>query len=542
MNQAPPERPGRVSIALPRLGTSAAGLDSQFMADSAQRLKIFALVIAVGFLMAFVFYDLILMPEGGDPYHLGAAADLLVLALALAVYLRICVSESCTASTLRVGFALELLAVLVTTVPTNPIASNLQAGVQYLGVPWGCVIMVIFPLIVPARPLHHGLVALAAASLFPLAALIEGLLGWGWPPLRPFVFMALPGYMCAVLALVSASTLWKLGLEVSGARKELQELGSYQLQRKLGGGGMGEVWLAEHRMLKRPAAVKLIKASLLEEAGEAVRLSLARFEREALATASLRSSHTVELYDFGRTEDGSFYYVMELLDGIDLEELVETDGPQPPARVIDILAQACLSLAEAHGQGLLHRDIKPANLILARLGEELDTLKVLDFGFVLETTQREDSPRLTGDHLVGTPAYFAPEAVLGDPTDARADLYSLACVGYWLLTGKLVFERETAMKMILAHAKERPEPPSARTEREIPPELETLLVRCLSKDPRDRPASARELRAALLACPSNDSWSETERRAWWKGRGQSPDLDSAIPEPIPQERMATRGR
>jgi transcriptional regulator with GAF, ATPase, and Fis domain/tRNA A-37 threonylcarbamoyl transferase component Bud32 len=302
---------------------------------------------------------------------------------------------------------------------------------------------------------------------------------------------------------------------------ERMAVGSYRLVSPLGSGGMGVVWLGKHRLLARPAAVKLIRHERLPglEHEQLVR----RFQREAQVTAGLRSPHTVQLYDFGVNDSGSFYYVMELLEGLDLDRIVSRFGPQPAERVIMLLRQACRSLAEAHERGLVHRDIKPANLFVARLGSEYDYLKVLDFGIVKDQPG-QDATMLTAQGLVqGTPAFMAPELAFGENTiDGRADLYSLACAAYWVLTGQPVFRARTPAEMLLHHAQTEPTPPSKVSELPIPPELETLLVACLQKDPGMRPPSALELEALLADVPSERPWTQDRARTWW--HAHAPDV------------------
>jgi transcriptional regulator with GAF, ATPase, and Fis domain len=300
---------------------------------------------------------------------------------------------------------------------------------------------------------------------------------------------------------------------------ETLSVGSYRLLSQLGSGGMGEVWLAKHRLLARPAAVKLIRRET--QPGEQREQLVRRFQREAQVTASLRSPHTVQLYDFGLDETGSFYYVMELLTGLDLQHIVKRFGPQVPERVIMLLRQACRSLAEAHERGLVHRDIKPANLFVSRLGGEYDYLKVLDFGIVKD---RPDSGgHDTGAHLLsapnllhGTPAFMAPEGILGDrPVDGRADLYSLACSAYWAVTGQLVFQTTSPTQMLLHHVQTTPMRPSEISELPIPKALDALLMQCLEKDPAKRPASAVALESQLAGIRCQEAWTEPRARAWW---------------------------
>jgi serine/threonine-protein kinase len=263
-------------------------------------------------------------------------------------------------------------------------------------------------------------------------------------------------------------------------------------------------------MLARPAAIKLIRPD-----GAGGREALARFEREAQATAMLRSPHTVQLYDFGLTDDGSFYSVMELLDGFAVDDLVDQWGPVAPGRAVHILLGVCQSLREAHAYGLVHRDIKPGNIFLCRSGTEVDHVKVLDFGLVKETTRVDASLTQTG-YVTGTPGFMAPEMALGrKEIDGRADLYSLACVGYFLLTGETVFAKGTPMEVILDHAKTPPSRPSQKSGIAIPEDLEDLLMDCLAKDPSDRPESARELERRLLSLHLRDIWTADMAERWW---------------------------
>src|SRR5262249_34210063 len=286
---------------------------------------------------------------------------------------------------------------------------------------------------------------------------------------------------------------------------------------KRGGGGMAEAGRGPPRMPLRPAAVKLIRPQGLGSAtGRDHDVLLRRFEREARATAGLRSPHTVQLYDFGVTDDGTLYYVMELLEGMTLETLVDRFGPVPAERAIHFLVQVCASLDDAHQNGLVHRDIKPANVVVSRVGGDWDFVKVLDFGLVKLDSARQDA-RLTAEGASsGTPAYMAPEVVLGEPaTDRAVDIYCLGCVAYWLVTGKLVFEGPGAMKVMMAHAHTPPPPPSSRVEAPLPAELEAVVLECLAKDPARRPSSAAALGARLEAVPVAEPWTRERAERWW---------------------------
>jgi eukaryotic-like serine/threonine-protein kinase len=313
------------------------------------------------------------------------------------------------------------------------------------------------------------------------------------------------------VAVVISRVVTKLGQQVGKER----EMGSYRLLTMLGKGGMGEVWRARHRMLARDAAIKLIQPEMLSgQSGTNALLIQRRFEQEAKTTALLRSPHTVELYDFGITEDGVFYYVMELLDGIDLETLVKRFGPQPSARVVSILCQVCRSLSDAHRHGMIHRDIKPSNILVCRMGGEYDFAKVLDFGLVKILDGSEVGLTVEGA-TTGTPAYMAPEVSLGNPIDARTDLYALGCVAYWLTTGRLVFEEKGATATILAHVRKAPTPPSERSDLSVPEWLDRIILMCLAKDPSARPASAETLAQMLEGSNDAGSWSAKNAENWW---------------------------
>jgi len=331
-----------------------------------------------------------------------------------------------------------------------------------------------------------------------------------------FGYFLLSTYFCAGVSFAVSLIFNSLAKELKKAR----EVGSYKLVERLGEGGMGEVWLAKHRMLIRLAAVKLIRPEMLG-ADERNRLTvIRRFKREAQATAALTSYHTVDLYDFGVTDDGAFYYVMELLHGLSLESLVRRFGPIPAGRAVYLLRQVCHSLGEAHDSGLIHRDIKPANVHVSRIGPsfEYDFVRVLDFGLVKSRDgwQQEAADLTAVGMATGTPAYMAPEAALGKAdVDARADIYCLGCVGYWLVTGQRVFDGENSIATVLAHVQEPPIPPSQRTELEIPDSFERIILACLHKDPASRPRSAAALDSMLQTSAADAAWGTQLAREWW---------------------------
>lgn len=384
------------------------------------------------------------------------------------------------------------------------------------GVPVICIWILSFTL-VPTSPARAALAAYLAAATEPLAFGLRYYLGQrAWPSDASVALSFFSGFVAAAIAVLIARVIYGLGRQVADARK----LGAYVLVEELGHGGMGEVWRAEHHSLIRPAAIKLLRRELSAHLRASdLEAMNKRFYREVQATAQLSSPHTVAIYDFGQTADGSLYYVMELLSGIDCESMVGKFGPQPAERVVHLLRQACESLAEAHYRGLVHRDVKPANLHCCALGMELDFVKLLDFGLVHDVERDE---RLTLDgSITGTPAYLAPESASHSHFDARSDLYSLGCVAYWMITGTTVFSGDTAAAVLAAHIRDQPEPPSRRTEVPFPKELEDIILSLLAKDPDARPQSAEELSRLLAAVPL-PAWTPQRANAWW--RAHVPDI------------------
>jgi serine/threonine protein kinase len=381
---------------------------------------------------------------------------------------------------------------------------------------WITILILVYAMIAPATPRRILTASLIAASMDPLAVWIAHLRGLPVPSPVSTVLMFFPNYVCAVLAVVPSHVLHRLGRQIRKAR----DMGSYQLVERLGQGGMGEVWRAQHRLLARNAAIKLVRPEVLGASSDAAaRVMLRRFEREAQATAALSSPHTIRVFDFGITDDGTFYYVMELLTGRDLDSLVREFGPVPADRVLYLLRQVCHSLADAHARGLVHRDIKPANIYACRMGQEYDFVKVLDFGLVKFNDKAIVQETLaTADHTTtGTPAFMAPEMILGNgEIDRRADVYAFGCVAYYLLTGELVFEADTPMKMFLHHVQTPPMPPSQRTELPIPRELDDLVMACLEKDPDRRPQDASEVFRMVRNIRFGQDWDTERAQRWWE--------------------------
>ncbi len=380
------------------------------------------------------------------------------------------------------------------------------------GVSWLALWITMCGLLIPNRP-HIVLAAsLVSAAMGPLAYVL--VYPYGTVPINRLIIWNVPIFIVAVVTVALNRRLYRLEVDVHRAK----EMGAYELSSLLGKGGMGEVWRARHRMLARDAAVKLIRPEvLMRTAGKEAKLIRRRFEQEARSTAALRSPHTVALYDFGMADEGDFYYVMELLDGIDLETLVRKFGPQPAARVAHVLRQACHSLAEAHQRGMVHRDIKPTNLFVCRMGIDYDFTKVLDFGLVKAQAEDGETRMTMTGSTTGTPAYMPPEIAMGsDKIDGRADLYGLGCVAYWLLTGRLVFEEKGATAMILAHVQKAPAPPSIFSELPIPASLERTIMSCLAKNPDDRPLNAETLARTLCKECEAGPWTREDAEHWWR--------------------------
>ena len=500
---------------------STGALDTEIYAQARRGFGALSLAMAVAAAVGFVLTHL--AGEGTAPVSSSIRQALLFLG-SLGMFALTRHPRLCPRTVARWGQAYQFGGALIIAFSAFGAGLPPVAPGQLPGLPpvaaWLAVWIVIFPLVAPSRPWKTVALAFASASSVPLALLSSEFLASS--ALRPSwseVFLASAlFYVAAGVALVPALLLQGLSRGISAARHQLSSLQTYQLHEQLGAGGMGEVWRAEHLLLKRPAAIKIIRPQRLQgHTLEEQRAARTRFEREATTTASLRSPHTVDLYDFGHTEAGDYFYVMELLEGVTLEQLVEDHGPLPPERVVHLLAQACASLAEAHERGLVHRDLKPANLMACRLGLEVDFLKVLDFGLVTMANESARDIKLTGDDSVmGTPAYMAPEQGRGDPATPESDVYALGCVAYWLLTGTTVFSQEKAVPMILDHIGTPPPPPSTRTEQPIPAELEALVLACLAKAPADRPPSAAALARSLRAIPLERPWTPERAEAWWK--------------------------
>jgi eukaryotic-like serine/threonine-protein kinase len=412
---------------------------------------------------------------------------------------------------LDVGTFFEVVGAFVIGVMENSLAWPLDSPIR--GVSAITAWIAICALAIPNKPWKGMTAAMLSAAMAPAAHLLCAHVA-NYPPLpwnRLLTYTLGPVFIAGWTIFISLR-VYRMQEDLSRAK----HLGSYHLEGLLGKGGMGEVWRASHRLLRRDAAVKLIRPNSMFGIGDVGHVRQ-RFEQEAHAIASLRSPHTVALYDFGMSDDGDLYYVMELLEGLDLQALVDRYGPQPAGRVISLIRQACDSLEEAHHSGMVHRDLKPTNLFVCRLGKQVDFVKVLDFGLVKATLKPEQTQLTMQGVMTGTPAFMAPEQGLGEPDiDARADIYGLGCVAYFLLTGQLVFEERSAMATALAHIQTLPVPPSQRSELPIPASLERVVMRCLKKAREDRPQSAFELAGLLDGCTDVPSWTRSDAVRWWE--------------------------
>jgi tRNA A-37 threonylcarbamoyl transferase component Bud32 len=502
-------------------------LPDELLEEQVYRLSVLTAVIA-GLWTLGLFVDVVLAPLVWgltDVSRQGIAVEITGLVISFFMYGYVRFSGDSPQRKTDAGLAFLVWNAMGVAVLNTWVAPPSDAQVTHLS--WATVGILVYAVIAPASPRKMLWAALIAAAMDPLALIFAYLMGEPVVSVAHGVILALPNFACAFIAALPARVLQRLGNRL----REAQELGSYQLVRLLGQGGMGEVWEARHRLLARGAAIKLVRPEVLGARNDAeARVMLRRFEREAQATASLNSPHTIDVFDFGVTDEGQFYYVMELLAGRDLESLVREFGPVPAERTAFLLRQVAHSLADAHARGMVHRDIKPANIYVCRMGLEYDFVKVLDFGLVKlrERSTNATESLLTLDHTTtGTPAYMAPEIVLGDAdVDSRADVYALGCVAYYLLTGQLVFEAETPMKMLMQHVHAQPVPPSQRTELPIPRELDELVLACLQKDPDLRPQSAETL---LRMCDGSHvckSWNHAAAKRWWETH--LPDLTGPL--------------
>lgn len=513
-------------------------LPPELQAQAARRLSWLALIYAATFSLAFfpAWITYLLSGIAGFSLNLFVAITSIAMAIVISVVAR--KGWLTHSGLLAAGLCFEVVGAFGISLSSVAGFFEYTAGkeVYGIGISWVCPWIVFFPLVLPSRPRIALMTAIIAASMGPLAFLLIWISS-GQPPLPQGIRMIhiilfyMPNYLCAGLAYMGARIVYRLGTDVTRER----ELGSYQLEERIGQGGMGEVWRARHRMLIRPAAIKLIRADRIGSSGGAAADIVRRFEKEAQATAGLQSPHTVQLYDYGITDDGTMFYVMELLEGLDMDSFVTRFGPVKWNRAVYLLRQVCHSLGEAHERGLIHRDIKPANIFICRSGLDYDFVKVLDFGLVRRGSPgSEEDTRLTRDGVVGgTPAFLAPEMALGrTKIDGRVDIYAVGCVAYWLITGELVFEGTTPMELAMKHVQENPTAPSARAEVEVPSDLDAVILRCLKKEPADRPQSPVELDHLLSLCDRIDRWNQSRALEWWSRHMPEPTMVHHADQPV----------
>jgi serine/threonine-protein kinase len=502
---------------LDELSSPLESLPGDLIDASGKRVRMAALAFAAVWTVMLLLANPLARLMTGTRAHMGAwpmpgnviALAGLVVSLALAGYASL--SSVPTRRVLWLGVLHQVVTAAMFAVINNWLPTH--AGVALSTI---ILVLPVYPAIAPIPFRWLAVAAFLSATMDPLT--------WWWADLRgvavgrtAFVHVAdfTITYLAAAISLLPAVIIRQLGRQV----KEARDIGSYRLGKLLGKGGMGEVYEATHRLLARKAAVKLVTPQPDADA-EASQRALERFRREAAVAAALTSPHTIELYDFGVREDGQYYYVMELLEGLDLQAMVDRYGPLPPARVAHFLVQAAKSLAEAHEFGMVHRDIKPSNLFASRRGLDLDFLKVLDFGIVKlgadKPPKTEDLQLTRAETPLGTPAFMPPEGVDGaEAMSARSDIYSLGCTAFWMLTGELPFRAGNLMQMLYKHVNEPPRRPSAVHGSTMPEALDALVLRCLAKDPAQRPASGAALLAEIEPIATAHPWSQPDAQRWW---------------------------
>ena len=497
------------------------GLPQDLLRDASRRLSIIAMLAGVMWVAVSVLDHALFQRARGDPDWVtfktadGIALVSALVSFALFFYTRR--SDRSPGFILDLGHGFLIFTALALGLIWHwaPVPPGDMVLAQTPTVTWIGVLVLVFAAMVPSTVGKTLVTDLTAVSMNPLGMAIAKARGaWEYGSDSNLLMMHFPDYLLVSVAVVISYVVNRLGQQVTKAR----EMGSYQVGELLGEGGMGEVYRATHRMLARAAAIKLIRREMIDGGNSPTReLALKRFRREAGLAASLRSPHTVQLYDFGLTEDLTLYFVMELLEGMTLETLVRDHGPAPANRTIHILGQVCESLEEAHASGLVHRDIKPANIHIGRLGLRHDFVKVLDFGLVKSVAEVSGEGSLaTGLGMPpGTPAYMAPEVTQGQAFDGRADLYAVGCVAYYLLTGHPTFEGANPFHVIARHLNDIPVPPSQHAGGSVPPALDQIVLACLAKRPDERPRDAAEL-ARSLAAVDVEPWGEADAAAWWK--------------------------
>jgi serine/threonine-protein kinase len=503
-----------------------AQLDADTQAMLRNRLRLSAMVLFFGFAIFLVAYVVwTMLAETVEDYRIGFLGFQAGITIVLGL-LWLVMAYRRTRSILR----LRLAELIIFGLPMVFFLAfqYFEMGNLGLGPFSGLWLMLMFTyaLFIP-NPLKRAASVIGIMAAAPIILMVVMWLTSSMPLSGPeLAYYALLMGFCAVGSVFGVQTIDTLRHEAYQAR----QLGHYRLSEQIGAGGMGEVYLAEHQLLKRPCVIKLIKP---DKAGD--QKILARFKREVRATSKLTHWNTIDIFDYGSTAEGVFYYVMEYLPGMALGDIVERYGPMPASRVIHVLEQACDALCEAHARGLVHRDIKPGNIFLAERGGVYDVAKLLDFGLVKPLSDEDAMQLTTEGAIIGSPLYMSPEQATGKGTpESRSDIYSLGAVAYYLLTGRPPFQGDNPVQVIMAHASQDPEPPTTFRP-DVPADLEQLILKCLAKSPEDRYQTALDLRQALLACEHAGQWGRTEALMWWKER----DLPAKLPGQRREEEMAS---
>lgn len=505
----------------PSLFPGGFGLTEDLLFEAQRRVEIVLALMCAGAILSTLVRGFRLFTGAALRVELpGLIAIPLVGAVSGTLFLIVRLRRDRPSLALRLGLLAEVLLGYLMS-----IEAIVEEGVRYGHAPhvtWTAPLVIAFAFLVPSPPRLTLAVASATGGSVLVGVSVADRLELITATLHAYLDVCIGQAVATAIAFFGSQAVFSL----SRRHSEAKRAGSYRLTQKLGSGGMGEVWLAEHALLVRPAAVKVMLPTTASADAKSLSDAQERFRREARATAQLRSPHTVKIYDYGTTTEGGLFYVMELLNGYDLDTLVREHGPLAPERVVHVLLQATRSLAEAHDNGIVHRDVKPANIFLCREGLDLDFVKVLDFGLVkvLADSGQPAALQLTHDQkILGSPAFMSPEQISGpDEVGPGSDIYSLGCVAHWLLTGKLPFQAENYFEMMMHHMATPPSRPSQVVASRTPPELDDIVEQCLAKRPHLRPASMRALHDLLLRTSLGQRWTHEEALSWWKHRAPLP--------------------
>jgi eukaryotic-like serine/threonine-protein kinase len=485
-------------------------LPSDVVRESRRRVRVAAALGAGAYLVFLAFEWSGVVASKALEHRIDLTHDVLGIALCLSLLLIASLPSVPDRWVLNAALTFEVLLSLLISVGVSWASFVRTLHAQSLT--WVVPVIILFAVLVPAPPRTALGLSILSALMMPLGLAVLAASGRIAAPASDYWSACVTGAIAVAIAAAASRTIYRAARQVAA----LQTVGSYELLERLSEGGMGEVWKARHLLLARLAAVKLILPEHLQGPAEQRDTALQRFKREAQVTAELRSPHTVELFDFGVSGDGSLYYAMELLEGMNVEHFVYRFGPIEPRRAVDWLLQACHSLGEAHARNLIHRDIKPANIFLCRYGRDVDFVKILDFGLTKPTVPMT-RPELTAPGTaLGTPGYMAPEQVFGLETGPATDLYSLGCVAYFLLAGAKPFDADSGGELMRQHVQVPPPPLAARATQAVPARLEALIMACLAKDPAARPRDADAMSAELAMCVDGAPWSPADAQRWWE--------------------------